>query len=195
MLWKSVRYTPGFNGSTRLEFETALGLNSASKLWIDNYNTAGWAVLSYSPVSGISVHAKKATVIDSDLTKRLIVQDGDNFISHQLYDPLNLKLPGAIMSKLKHVMWTDPAKYDTITSNDIWLDERLDEIWWDTDLARFYRYNDYGDANGNLDVNFVRRYWGKTVDSSKMASKRMDNVYVHCLLESTHTYSKTYYDD
>ena len=24
MLWKSVRYTPGFNGSTRLEFETAL---------------------------------------------------------------------------------------------------------------------------------------------------------------------------
>ena len=193
MLWKSVRYTPGFNGSTRLEFETALGLNSASKLWIDNYNTAGWAVLSYSPVSGTSVHAKKAIVIDSDLTRRLIVQDGENFISHQLYDPLNLKLPGAIMSKIDYVMWSDPAKYDTITSNDIWLNERIGEIWWDTDLARFYRYNDYGDANGNLDINFVRRYWGKTVDSSTMVVKEW--TMSRKLPVGTDAYnSKTYYD-
>jgi len=193
MLWKSVRYTPDFNGSTRLEFETELGLNSASKLWIDNYNTAGWGVLSYSPVDGTSVHAMKATVIDSDLTKRVIVQDGENFTSHQLYDPLNLKMPGTIISKLDYVMWSDPAKYDTTTSNDLWLDERLGEMWWDTDLARFYRYNDYGDANGNLDVNFVRRYWGKTVESSKIVVKEWTKS--RTLPVGTTVYnSKTYFD-
>ena len=193
MLWKSVRYTPGFNGNTRLEFETALGLNSASKLWIDNYNVAGWAVLSYSPVSGTSVFARKATVIDGELTKRVIVKDGENFTSHQLYDPLTLKFPGPIVTKLDYAMWTDPAKYDTTTSNDLWLDERLGEMWWDTELARFYRYNDYGDANGNLDINFVRRYWGKTVDSSKIVVNEWTKS--RKLPVSINAYNtKTYYD-
>ena len=193
MQWKSVRYTPGFNGSSRLEFETALGLNSASKLWIDNYSTAGWAVLSYSPATGTSIHARKATVIDTDLTKRLIVQDGENFINHQLYDPLNLKMPGQIVSKLDYIMWTDPAKYDTTTSNDLWLDEKLDTIWWDTEDARFYRYNDYGDANGNLDVDFVRKYWGKTVDSSNIIIRKWTKS--RTLPVATTAYNtKTYYD-
>ena len=193
MLWKSVRYTPGFNGNTRVEFENALGLNSASKLWIDNYSTTGWAVLSYSPVSGTLVHARKATVIDTELTKRLIVQDDDNFTNHQLYDPLNLKMPGTIISKLDYIMWTDPAKYNTTTSNDLWLDERLGEIWWDTDLARFYRYNDYGDANGNLNVDFVRRYWGKTVNSSKMVVNEWTMSRKLPVGISAYN-SKTYYD-
>ena len=193
MQWKSVRYTPGFNGNSRSEFETALGLNSVSKLWIDDYSAYGWAVLSYHPTTGTSIHARKATVIDSDLTKRLIVQDGENFITHQIYDPLNLKMPGPIVSKLDYIMWTDPAKYDTTASNDVWLDERLGEMWWDTDLARFYRYNDYGDANGNLDVDFVRRYWGKTVNSSKLVVSKWTKS--RTLPVGTLAYNtKTYYD-
>lgn len=172
MLWKSVRYTPDYNGTTRLEFEQELGLNSASKLWIDDYDTVGWAVLSYNPISGKTVHAKQASVIDTNLTKRLIVQNGEDFIIHNIYDPLNLKMAGSNISKLDYVMWTDPAKYDTTSSNDAWLDEKLNKMWWDTDLARFYRYNDYGDSAGNLNIDFVRRYWGKTVDNSKLIVKK-----------------------
>ena len=194
MIWKSIRHTIGVNGDTTSEFTTSLGLNSASKLWIDAYDSAGWAVLNYDPSSGFTVHARQAKVIDTDLTKRLIIQDGEKSTIHQVYDPLNLKLPGAIMSKLKHVMWTDPAKYDTITSNDIWLDERLDEIWWDTDLARFYRYNDYGNANGNLDVDFVRRYWGRIVPSSTVTVKKWTKS--RKLPESISTYNtKKYYNE
>ena len=172
MLWKSVRYTPDYNGTTRLEFEQELGLNSASKLWIDDYDTVGWAVLSYSPIAGKTVHAKQASVIDTNLTKRLIVKDGEDFTVHNIYDQLNLKMAGSTISKLDYVMWTDPAKYDTASSNDAWLDERLNKMWWDTDLARFYRYNDYGDSAGNLNIDFVRRYWGKTVDNSKLIVKK-----------------------
>ena len=194
MIWKSIRHTIGVNGDTLTEFTTSLGLNSASKLWIDAYDSAGWAVLNYDPSSGFTVHARQAKVIDTDLTKRLIIQDGEKSTIHQVYDPLNLKLPGAIMSKLKHVMWTDPAKYDTITSNDIWLDERLDEIWWDTDLARFYRYNDYGDANGNLNVDFVRKYWGRIVPSSTVTVKKWTKS--RKLPESISTYNtKKYYNE
>ena len=193
MLWKSIRYTPGFNGSTRTEFETDLGLNSASKLWIDNYDTNGWGVLSYNPVSGTSVHAKQATVINSNLTKRLIVKDGEEFTIHHIYDPLNLKISGSIMSKLDYVMWTDPAKYDTTTSNDLWLDEKLNTMWWDTELARYYRYNDYGDASGNLNIDFVRKYWGKTVDSSTILVKKWTKSRTLPLATTSYN-SKTYYD-
>ena len=194
MIWKSIRHTIGVNGATLTEFNTTLGLNSVSKLWIDEYDSSGWAVLNYDPSSGFTVHARQAKVIDTDLTKRLIIQDGEKSTIHQVYDPLNLKLPGAIMSKLKHVMWTDPAKYDTITSNDIWLDERLDEIWWDTDQTRFYRYNDYGDANGNLNVDFVRKYWGRIVPSSTVTVKKWTKS--RKLPESISTYNtKKYYNE
>ena len=37
MIWKSIRHTIGVNGATFTEFNTSIGLNSASKLWIDEY--------------------------------------------------------------------------------------------------------------------------------------------------------------
>jgi hypothetical protein len=192
MLWKSIRYTPNFNGATFTEFATALGLNSTSKLWVDSYDANGWAVLSFS-LGNYSIHARQAKTIDTDLTKRLIVQDGENFINHQLYDPLNLKMPGTIVSKLEYVAWNDPASYDTTTSSDIWLDEKLDKIWWDTDLARFYRYNDYGDANGNLNTNYVKKYWGKLVESSQVIVKKWTKS--RTLPEGTTYNTKKYYDE
>jgi hypothetical protein len=89
MIWKSVRFTPTFNGAYWTEFYNAIGLNSKSKLWADDWNATGWAVLDRDNAGLLSVHARQAKTINTDLTKRLIVQDGENFINHQLYDPLN----------------------------------------------------------------------------------------------------------
>ena len=50
MIWKSIRHTIGVNGATLTELNNSLGLNSASKLWIDEYDSSGWAVLNYDPV-------------------------------------------------------------------------------------------------------------------------------------------------
>ena len=195
MLWKSIRYTPGFNGNTFTEFYTNLGLNSASKLWADDYEDRGWAVLnrSVSPTT-VTVFARQSKVIDTNLTKRLIVKDGDNFINHQIYDPLNLKMPGSIVSKLDYVIWTDPASYDTVTSSDIWLDEKLGKIWWDTDLARFYRYNDYGDKDGNLNINYVKRHWGLLVQNSTVVIKKWTKSRI-LPIETPIYNTKKYYDD
>jgi len=195
MLWKSIRHTSDVNGATFTDFYTSLGLNSTSKLWVDDYENKGWAILDRNSSGTLSVYARQSTVINTDLTKRLIIKDGDNFINHQIYDPLNLKMPGSIVSNLEYIAWNDPASYDTVTSPDIWLDEKLDKIWWDTDLARFYRYNDYGDSNGNLNVNFVKKYWapsyvpGSTVVVNKWTKSRTLPV------ETTTYNTKKYYDD
>ena len=193
MLWKSIRYTPDFNGTSFTEFTTALGLNSKSKLWVDNYDADGWAVLSFD--SGVyTIHAKQSKTINTGLTRRVIIKDGENFTNHQLYDPLNLKMPGQIVSNLDYVTWNDPASYDTITSSDIWLDEKLGKIWWDTELARFYRYNDYGDANGNLNVNYVKKYWGKLVKESEVSVKKW--IKTRILPDGTTSFNtKKYYDE
>ena len=193
MLWKSIRYTPNFNGATFNDFTTALGLNNTSKIWVDSYDTNGWAVLNFN-LGNYSVHSKQAKPINTDLVKRLIVKDGNNFINHSLYDPLNLKMPGTIVSNLDYVMWHDPARFDTTSSSDIWLDEKLDKIWWDTDLARFYRYNDYGDANGNLNTDYVKKYWGRLVSGSQATVKKWTKS--RTLPEGTTTYNtKKYYDE
>jgi hypothetical protein len=103
-------------------------------------------------------------------------------------------MPGTIVSKLEYIAWNDPASYDITDSSDIWLDEKLDKIWWDTNLARFYRYNDYGDANGNLNINYVTKYWGKLVASSEVIIKKWTKSRI--LPEGTTTYNtKKYYDE
>ena len=193
MLWKSIRYTPGFNGATFNDFANTLGLNSTSKIWNDSYNTDGWAVLTFDS-GNYTIHARQAKTINTDLTRRVIVKDGDDFINHQLYDPLKLKMPGQIVSNLDYVTWNDPASYDSDTSSDIWLDEKLGKIWWDTELSRFYRYNDYGDANGNLDVNYVKKYWGKLVNESEVVVKKW--IKNRILPVGTTAYNtKKYYDE
>ena len=89
--------------------------------------------------------------------QRVILQDGENYNLYQLFDPLNLKLPGEIIKNLDYITWEDPAKYDKVTSKELWLDDWVGTTWWDTTLARYYRYNDYGDENGTLIESFASR--------------------------------------
>ena len=64
------------------------------------------------------------------------------------------------------------AGYDNSTDNELWLDSHLGEVWWDTTLARYYRYNDYGDSNARLIEKFASKYWGKLVTGSEINVKR-----------------------
>ena len=173
MRWKSVRFTPGYNGATFDEFYNDLGLNTASKIWADSYpGLNDWAVLNRTAIGNIEIVNRKANEVDVSNVNRVIVTDGEQHIIHTLYDPLNLKLPGKVMKDIDYVDWNDPAKYDEYLSNDLWLEEHLGEIWWDTTSTRFYRYNDYGDANGNISVEYAMRNWGKIVDGSVVEIKQ-----------------------
>lgn len=174
MRWKSVRYTPGYNGESFDEFYRDLGLNDTSRLWVDNYTgDDGWAVILRNTVGSLQVLNRKAKEVDVDLIDRVIIKEDDTeFKIHNLYDPLNLKLPGSIMKDIDYISWNDPSKYDEFLSSGLWLDEHLGEIWWDTNSTRYYRYNDYGDANGNIIPDYTKRFWGKIVDGSVVEIKQ-----------------------
>ncbi len=174
MRWKSVRYTPGFNGNSFNEFYNNLGLNGSSKIWVDDYTGIdGWAILNRNSAGSLQLVNRKAKEVDVDSVNRVIVKDDDSdYTIFNLYDPLNLKLPGPIMKDIDYVNWNDPAKYDEFLSNGLWFEEHLGEIWWDTTNSRFYRYNDYGDSNGNIIADYTKKTWGKVVDGSVVDIKQ-----------------------
>ena len=172
MRWKSVRYSPTYLFASFDEFYSDLGLNAEALIWADDYNDSKWAVLQRSNTGTLSIRNIQADTIDSDLHRRVIIKDGENFYNYQLFDPLSLKMPGEIIKNLDYITWEDPAGYDTPTSKELWLDEHLGEIWWDTSLARYYRYNDYGDTNGRLIEKFASKYWGKLIPGSEINVKK-----------------------
>ena len=113
--------------------------------------------------------------------------DGENFFNYQLFDPLNLKFPGTAVQDIDYTTWEDPAGYDETSSNELWLDENLGKIWWDTSLARYYRYNDYGDLNKNLVESHVSKYWGKLVPGSEINIKQCEDLLKnHCQIHIQH---------
>ena len=169
MQWKSVRYTPYVNGSSFTAFYSALGLNSTSYIWADDYTANGWAILYRSANGTLSVVQRQAPRVDVENINRLVVTDDQaNHHLYSLFDPLNLKFAGETGKQLKYVTWQDPAQYQFDVTTDKWAADHVGEIWWDTTSARYYRYHDYGDINGNIDSNYVRKYWGKLVPNSEI---------------------------
>jgi hypothetical protein len=193
MRWKSVRYTPFYLFDTFDSFYNDLGLNAQALVWADDYSANGWAVLNRDATGTLSIRNRQANIIEPDFMKRVILQDGENYNLYQLFDPLNLKLPGEIIKNLDYITWEDPASYDKETSKELWLDSWVGKTWWDTTLARYYRYNDYGDANGVLVESFASSYWGKLVPGSEINVKKWTKS--ESLPENITTYnSKVYFD-
>ena len=172
MRWKSVRFTPNFNGDNFDEFYAELGLNDTSLIWADDYQNNGWAVINRTEYGSLVIKNRQATPIDTNFIGRVIATSGDKFYDYQLFDPINFKISGSIAKDIDYVDWNDPAKYDVTMNSDMWLSQSLGKIWWDTNSARYYRYDDYGDANGNIDINYVKRFWGKTVPGTEIVVKQ-----------------------
>jgi hypothetical protein len=193
MRWKSVRYSPFYLFDTFDSFYNDLGLNAEALIWADDYSGLGWSLL-YRDITGtLTVRNRQASTVEVDYFKRVIIKDNENFFNYQLFDPINLKLPGEIIKNLDYITWEDPAGYDKDTSKELWLDQYLGETWWDTSLARYYRYNDYGDANGKIVEKFITKYWGKLVPGSEINIKKWTKS--ETLPEGIETYTtKIYFD-
>ena len=172
MRWKSVRFTPRFNGDDFDEFYAELGLNDTSLIWADEYLNSGWAVLNRDEYGTLHILNRRAKPINTDYVNRIVAKSGDEFYDYQLFDPINFKIAGSIAKDIDYVDWNDPAKYDITLNNELWLSQSLGKIWWDTNLTRYYRYDDYGDANGNIDIDYAKRFWGKIVPGSDVVVKQ-----------------------
>jgi hypothetical protein len=193
MRWKSVRYTPNFNGFTFDEFYAELGLNDESYIWTDAYNDSGWHVLKRGSDGSLSVVARQASVVDTARVNRLIIKDGENFKQYNVFDPINGIIPGDISKKIKYTSWKDPAKYEDTSFIDKWMDEHVGELWWDTDQVRYYRYHDYGDKLGNISIPYIKKYWGRMVPGSIVTVKRWTKSTI-LPTNVTKFNQKSYYD-
>ncbi|MDC1446344.1 hypothetical protein N8344_00065 [bacterium] len=195
MRWKSVRFTPNFNGSDFKEFFHNLGLNETSKIWADEYENYGWAVVQYNTNDkSRQIINRAATPVDTSFVDRIVASAGESFYHYQLFDPLNFKISGSISKDIDYVTWSDPALYDIAVNSGLWLEQNLGQIWWDTNSARYYRYSDYGDANGNIDINYAKRFWGKLVPGSEIVIKQW--VTSETLPDNILTYNtETYFDN
>jgi hypothetical protein len=193
MRWKSMRFTPNFNGETFDEFYINLGLNEPAKIWADDYQSFGWAVLQRNEVGAVTIVNRAATPVDTSFVDRIIAKAGESFYHYQLFDPLNFKISGSISKDIDYVTWGDPALYDVAVNSGLWLEQNLGKIWWDTNSARYYRYDDYGDANGNIDINYAKRFWGKLVPGSEIVIKQW--VTSETLPDNTPTYNTEVYFD
>ena len=193
MRWKSVRYSQFYLFDTFDSFYSDLGLNAEALIWADDYSGLGWSVLHRDITGTLTVRNRQANTVEVDYINRVIIKDNENFFNYQLFDPINLKLPGEIIKNLDYITWEDPAGYDKDTSKELWLDQYLGETWWDTSLARYYRYNDYGDSNGRIVENFITKYWGKLVPGSEINVKKWTKSQT--LPEGVETYTtKIYFD-
>ena len=172
MRWKSVRFTTRYNGDDFDEFYSELGLNYTSLIWADEYLNSGWAVLNRDEYGTLHILNRRAKPINTDYVNRIVAKSGDEFYDYQLFDPINFKIAGSIAKDIDYVDWNDPAKYDVTLNSDLWLSQSLGKIWWDTNLTRYYRYDDYGDANGNIDIDYAKRFWGKIVPGSEVVVKQ-----------------------
>ena len=65
-------------------------------------------MLQRSNTGTLSIRNIQADVINSDLHRRVIIKDGENFYNYQLFDPLSLKMPGEIIKNLDYITWEDP---------------------------------------------------------------------------------------
>ena len=193
MRWKSMRFTPNFNGESFDEFYINLGLNEPAKIWADDYQSLGWAVLQRNEVGAVTIINRAATPVDTSFVDRIIAKAGESFYHYQLFDPLNFKIAGSISKDIDYVTWGDPALYDVAVNSGLWLEQNLGKIWWDTNSARYYRYDDYGDANGNIDINYAKRFWGKLVPGSEIVIKQW--VTSETLPDNTPTYNTEVYFD
>lgn len=169
MRWKSVRYTPRYNGNSFEEFYNNLGLNAESYIWADSYNDLGWAVLRRLTNGTIEYVRRQAQRVDTQMFNRVVVRDqSNNSYIYDIFDPVNGIFTGELARNLKYISWEDPAKYSHSHSKEKWLDDHIGKFWWDTSTARYFRYNDMGDENGNLDMAMAKRYWGRLVEGSEI---------------------------
>jgi hypothetical protein len=80
------------------------------------------------------------------------------------FDPLQGKILGAARQNIDFIGAIDPAKYNFGPANDngnFWAEDRVGEIWWDTDSVRFI------DPNQD-DIVYASRRWGQVFPGSRV---------------------------
>jgi hypothetical protein len=108
---------------------------------------------------------RQSPVVDINLMNTVFMYDRVSNTTKQyfdFFDPLQGKLLGVVRQNIDFIGAVDPAAYNVGTINNYgqrWAQDRVGEIWWDTNNCRFI------DPNQD-DIVYASRRWGQTFPGS-----------------------------
>lgn len=152
--------------SMRYATESGLTLAGMSNVWIDNYDSNGWAYLE----SG-AVIRKQESLTDIAFIDDVITYDADTAEKEfdiNLYDPFKGIIPGFIDKDITFKTESDPVVYNTMYTK--FGDEQVGQTWWDTSKVRYNWYEQGAGTYGQFAYNNQERNnnWGSKFPGSEI---------------------------
>ena len=106
-------------------------------------------------------------VVDAQLINSVFTYDRiSNSVTSYLdfIDPLQGKILGSAKQNIDYIVGIDPAPYNTGSVNNygqLWTDDHLGEIWWDTSTVRFIDYH-------QDTIDYKAKRWGQVFPGSSI---------------------------
>jgi Concanavalin A-like lectin/glucanases superfamily/FG-GAP repeat len=131
---------------------------SYGSVFVFNYSTPSWKILRYGSKL-VDISKFKKSFYYNTLTNKLV----ENL---DLYDPLKGRIPAIADQEIKYQTFYDPAVYEyrassslAQTSDQIWTDDHIGELWWDLSTIKYTWYE-------QGDVVYRNNQWGQLFPGS-----------------------------
>jgi hypothetical protein len=143
-------------GAPGNDFGDSTGNYGVVSIFDNPTNKPAWAIIH-----------KQQPVVDVNLINSVFAYD--KLISKtqtyfDFFDPLQGKILGAARRNIDFIGAVDPASYNTGSVHNLgnsWGEERVGQIWWDTDTVRFINPN-------QDDIVYASRQWGQVFPGSRV---------------------------
>ena len=120
--------------------------------FVDDYQNGKWAILQNDVV--VRNQEKQITFDNTLYSKVYDRKSYKNLSELDFYHPLQNVLPFTIRQNIDYILSSDPAKYNSITSeNEVWLKNKIGTIWWDLSSVRYIDYDQSSDL-------YKTNHWG-----------------------------------
>lgn len=123
-------------------------------------NNGNWVVYQYVSGAWVEYFAKVSNYIDNSILRSVsLFTDNANLTEKfNVFDPLQGLIPGNIETNVNYQSKIDPAKYNSINTNEkhYWSYAQVGKTWWDLSTTFFVDYTLYG-------LDYTRNHWGEVV--------------------------------
>ena len=139
LVFESARFdkNTGANVSTLVNGSVAnASVSSYDKIWIDNYNSTGWAYLE----KGV-VQYQQEPLVDSKFVRNAMLYDaetGEREFDLFEYDPFKGIIPGFLEKEIHYISDNDPVVYNSAKAN--FGSRHVGMVWWDTSKVAYQWY-------------------------------------------------------
>ena len=175
LVFESVRFDDnnGANVTSLVNGQSSnVAISDFDKIWIDDYNSNGWAYLE----KGV-VKYQQEPLVDSKFVRNAMLYDADSgnreFDLYE-YDPFKGIIPGFIEKEITFISDNDPVVYNSAKAN--FGSNHVGMVWWDTSRVS-YQWYEQG-TNRQRWLNWGRPFPGSSIVLYEwVKSKKLPQAY------------------